>query len=192
MIDLSSYASIESALLFKWEIPNFDTAYLTDYTDSLSFSGNTYINIGTLLDVSGSTSELKASPGGISITLSGIPTGSIGDILNQEIKGSNVYIYRIFLDPETQEIIDLDPGPGVGNVLLKFKGIVTNYDISDDVDIENLTAKSTIVLTCNSIVEVLSKKVNGRRTNPADFPDTSDMSRVQALANSNFNFGADR
>lgn len=192
MIDLSSYASIESALMFKWVIPNFETAYLTDYSESLSFDGNTYTNIGKLLEVSGSTSELRASPSGISITLSGIPTGSIGDILSQEIKGSTVDIYRVFLNPVTHTILDLDPGPSVANVLLKFRGIVTNYDISDDIDVNSLTANSIITLTCNSIVEVLSNKVNGRRTNPADFPSTSDMSRVQALANSNFNFGADR
>lgn len=192
MINLSSYGSIESALLFKWQIPNFDTAYLTDYSESLTFDGQTYTNIGKLLEVSGSTSELKASPGGISISLSGIPTGSVASILNQEIKGSVVNIYRVFLNPTTHTIIDLDPGAGVANVLLKFRGIVTNYEISDDVDIATLTAKNIIVLTCNSIVEVLNKKVSGRRTNPADFPDTSDMSRVQALANSNFNFGADR
>lgn len=192
MIDLSSYGAIESAISIKWIIPGFETAYLTDYSSDLEFNGDLYTNIGKLLSVSGSTSELKASPSELSISLSGIPTNSIADILNHEIKGSEVYIYRIFLDPVTHAIIDLDPGPGVGNVLLKFRGIVTNYDISDSVDIEALTATSTITLTCNSVVEILSSKVNGRRTNPSDFPTTSDMSRVQALANSNFNFGADR
>jgi hypothetical protein len=192
MIDLTSYTAVESAISIKWIIPGFETAYLTDYSQSLSFNGDTYVNIGKLLSVSGSTSELKASPSELSVSLSGIPTGSIADILNYEIKGSEIFIYRAFLNPADHSILDLDPGAGVANVLLKFKGIVTNYDISDSVDTTNQTATSTITLTCNSIVEILSSKVSGRRTNPSDFPDTSDMSRVQALANSNFNFGADK
>lgn len=190
MIDLRSYPAIETALCIKWVIPNFDTAYLTDYKTNLTFNSETYTNIGNLLSVSGSTSELTVSPSELSIGLSGIPTGSVAEILNNEIKGSEIYIYRVFLDPVTHAPIDLDPGPGTGNVLLKFKGIVTNYSITDEVDVLTLSASTTITLTCNSIVEVLANKTSGRRTNPQDFPSESSMSRVQALANSNFNFGA--
>ena len=72
---------------------------------------------------------------------------------------------------------------------IKFKGIVTNYSISDQIDVSSSTSSSTIALTCNSMVEVLMNKVNGRRTNSSDFTDKS-MSKVQALSYSNFNFGA--
>lgn len=190
MIDLSSYTAIETAILVKWIIPDFETALLTDYKTPVSFNGDTYTNIGNLLDITGAVSELKASPSEMSISLSGIPTGSVSNIISHQIKGSEIYVYRAFYDPSTHAAMDLDPGPGTGNVLLKFKGIVTNYDISDDVDTTSLTATTTITLTCSSIVEVLSYKTNGRRTNPMDFPNDSSMSRVQALSNSNFNFGA--
>lgn len=189
MIDLSSYQSIMTTTLVKWIIPNFDTARVTDFRYTITFNGEDYTSIGGLLNVSSATSELKASANQVSVTLSGVPTGSISTVLNEEIKGSEIYIFRGFFDPETLEAIDIDPSAAVANTQLKFKGIVTNYDISDDVDVSSLTAKSTIVLTCSSIVEVLTNKVSGRRTNPVDFADSS-MSRVQALANSNFNFGA--
>jgi hypothetical protein len=190
MINLSGYSAIETAICVKWIIPGFETAYLTDYKTPLTFNADTYTNIGNLLSVSGSTSELTVSPSELSIGLSGIPTGSVAEILNNEIKGSEIYIYRVFLDPTTHAPLDLDPGPGTGNVLLKFKGIVTNYAINDVVDVLTLSASTTITLTCNSIVEVLANKTNGRRTNPQDFPGEASMSRVQALSNSNFNFGA--
>ena len=190
MIDFRSYKSIESAIMIKWVVPNFATAHLTDYVTSLSDGTNTYQNIGNLLSVTGATSELKSSPSSITISLSGIPTNSISDILSQEIKGSQIYVYRAFFNAETKAILDVDPSAAVSNVLLKFKGIVTNYDISDSVDVEAKVAISTITLTCSSMVEVLTKKVSGRRTNPADFPGDAAMNRVQALANSNFNFGA--
>lgn len=186
MIDLRSYSGIETQLLVKWEVPNFDTAYITDCNTSLSFNGNTYTNIGKLLSVSNTTSELQSSPGEITINLSGIPTGSISDILNQEIKGSVISIYRSFFNPSTHAPLSL----GGGNTLLKFKGVVTNYSISDSVDVGAQIAVSTITLTANSMVEVLGVQTNGRRTNAADFPGESSMNRVQALANSNFNFGA--
>lgn len=190
-IDLRSYAAIESAVLVKWEVPDLDTAYLTDYSQTISFDGQTYTNIGNLLSITGATSELKASPNEITITLSGIPTNAVTNILNKQIKGSKLWIYRAFFDATTTAQIDLYPGTaGTQSVLLKFRGIVTNYDISDSVEVDAKLATTTITLTCSSLVEVLSNKVNGRRTNAQDFPGELSMSRVQALANSNFNFGA--
>lgn len=186
MIDLRSYSSLESAVFLKWEVPNFSTAYLSDYHTPLSFNGQVYTNIGTLFSVSSATNELKPSRGELTISLSGVPTGSISTILNQEIKGSNIWIYRGYFNAQTHQPLNL----GGGNTHLHFKGIVTNYSISDDIDLGAGIATSTITLTCNSAVETLSYKVAGRRTNQADFPGTADMSRVQALANSNFNFGA--
>lgn len=187
MFDLRSYTSVSSTLLITWEVPGLSTAYITDYSSSISMNGNTYTNIGKLLSVSNTTSELKTSPNDLTISLSGVPTGSITDILNQQIKGSKVTIHRAFWNPSTGANLVLTGG---GNTVMKFKGIVTNYSISDMIDITAQLATSTITLTCSSMVEVLSNKISGRRTNPVDFPGESSMSRVQALANSNFNFGA--
>lgn len=186
MIDLRSYSSLESAVFLKWEVPNFSTAYVSDYNASLGFDGNTYTNIGNMLSVSSIPSELKPSAGELTVSLSGIPTNSIADILAQEIKGSSIWIYRAYFNAATHQALDL----GGGNTQLHFKGIVTNYAITDSVEVNDNLATSTITLTCNSPVELLSNKVSGRRTNQTDFPGVQDMARVQALANSNFNFGA--
>ena len=71
-----------------------------------------------------------------------------------------------------------------------FTGVVTNYSVDDDLDVGSQTAYTTITLACSSIVEILAKKVNGRRTNPRDFDGEESMDRVQILASSNFQFGA--
>ena len=186
MIDLRNYNSLESAVFLKWEVPNFSTAYVSDYHTALSFNGDTYTNIGNLLSVSSIPSELKPSAGELTVSLSGIPTNSIADILNQEIKGSSIWIYRAYFDSTTHQALDLSGG----NTQLHFKGIVTNYAITDSIEVNDNLAVTTITLTCNSPVELLSTKVSGRRTNQTDFPASQDMARVQALANSNFNFGA--
>jgi len=186
MIDLSSYATIESALFLKWEVPNETPAYLSDYHTDVTIDGNIYTNIGTFLGATAPQSELKASRSQLTISLSGIPTGSVQDILTQEIKGSSVQLFRGFFNASTHALLDLSPSD---NPVSQFKGVVTNYAVSDNYDNVAGTATTTISLTCNSIVEVLQKKVSGRRTNQNDFDDNS-MDRVQALANSPFNFGA--
>lgn len=190
MIDLRSYKSIEIATLVKWAVPNFDTAYISDYSTLLSDGVDTYTNIGTLLGVSSTVSELTSSTGDITVNLSGVPTGSITDILAQEIKGSSIEIYRAYFNSQTHQGIDFVPGGSLNNTTTVFKGIVTNYAISDSVDNGAGIAVSTITLTCASLIEVLANKTSGRRTNPEDFPGESSMSRVRALANSNYNFGA--
>jgi hypothetical protein len=189
--DLRSRKGIEIATLVKWEVPNFDTAYISDYSTLLSDGTNTYTNIGSLLGISSTVSELTSSTGEVTVNLSGIPTGSISNILNEEIKGSNITITRVYFDPTTHQGIDLQPSvAGMNNGIPIFKGIVTNYAISDSVDNGSGLAISTITLTCASYLEVLSNKTNGRRTNPADFPTEKSMNRIRALANSNYNFGA--
>lgn len=187
MINLSSRTSIEIATLVKWEVPDFSTAYITDYNSSIVYDGNTYTNIGKLLDISSTSSELKPSPGELSVNLSGIPTNTISDLISQQIKGSDITIYRAFYNATDHTALNVVTGT---NVVLLYKGIVTNYSITDSVNVASQLATSTVVLTCNSIVEVLGVKTNGRRTNIADFPNDSNMSRVQALAESTFNFGA--
>jgi hypothetical protein len=187
MIDLRSYPGIEIASLVTWAVPNFDTAYVTDYTSSVTDGVHTWQNIGNLLGISNTISELQSTPGEVTISLSGIPTNAISNLFNQQIKGSNITIYYAFFDPSTHQPLLVN---GSSHILQKFKGIVTNYSITDSVDVTQELAVSTITLTCNSIIELLAAKKNGRRTNPASFPGESSMNKVQALSNSNFNFGA--
>ncbi len=175
LIDLTAEVYLETAMLLKWEVPSQADTLLTDYTSDLVYNTETYQAIGTLLSISKTTGQLKAGPSQLSITLSGVPTNAISDIMDYEIKGSDVTLTR---HTSTDGYIQV------------YKGIVTNYRISDAVNILAQTASSTITLTCNSVVEILSKKSNGRRTNKTDFPGEESMDRVQALANSNYNFGA--
>lgn len=190
IIDLRTYKSIEVATLVKWAVPNFDTAYISDYSTLLSDGTNTYTNIGTLLGITSTVSELTSTPGEITVSLSGIPTNQITDIIDQEIKGSTIDIYRAYFNATTHQGIDFVPGGSLNNTTTIFSGIVTNYAISDSVDNGAGLAISTITLTCASQVEILANKTSGRRTNPSDFPNEKSMDRVRALANSNFNFGA--
>lgn len=183
-IDLSNYSSIQTNLFVKLVIPNYDTLTFSDYHKDYTISGTVYDGLGELLNISSTEDNLRAAPSDVTISISGIPSTNITDILDNRVKGSVCEIYRAFFDVETGELLVIS-----GNPAGKFQGIVSNYDISDDLDIGSDLGTITLTLTVTSVVELLNNKITGRRTNPTDFPD-GEMARVMSLAKSNFQFGA--
>ena len=183
-IDLSAYRSIQTNLFVKLDIPGYDVLYFSDYHKDYTFGGHTYDGLGQLVSISDTNDDLRAAPGELSLSIAGIPTTNVTDILNNPVKGSECEIYRGFFDVDTGERI-----PIAGNPAGKFRGIVSNYDISDELSMGDDTGTISLLLTVTNIVALLQNKTNGRRTNAADFPD-GDMNRVLPLQKSNFNFGA--
>jgi hypothetical protein len=144
-----------------------------------------YQPLGQLLGVSGSSSELRNSSQGITVTISGIPNTSIAEVVNSRFKGSSIEVWRIIFDAETKQQLA---------VTGRFQGLVNNYALEEDYDNIAGSASNRIAFTCSSTTEILSNKVSGRRTNPIDqkelYPTDPSMDRVVSLASSNFNFGA--
>lgn len=184
-IDISAYNNIQTNLFVRLDIPNYQVLTFTDYHKDYDIAGTTYQALGELLSVSNTTDDLRAAPNEVTVVISGIPAGNITEILNNRIKGSSLIIYRGFFDVDTAELL-----PITGNPAGKFRGVVSNFEIADDLDMGSDTGTISIVLTVTSVVELLNNKISGRRTNPSDFPLEQSMSRVSALAKSNFNFGA--
>lgn len=183
-IDLSSYDSIQTNMFVKMTIPSYSTLTFSDYHRSLTIDGTAYTGLGQLLSITNTEDSLRAAPSDITVAISGIPSSNVSDILNNKIKGSECRIFRGFFNATTGALLSI-----VGNPAGKFQGVVSNYDITDDLDMGSDTGTVTLSLTVTSVVELLSNKVTGRRTNPQDFPN-GDMARVLPLQKSNFNFGA--
>ena len=188
-IDLSSYRSIQSNMFVKLDIPNYAVLAFSDYYKEYTISGTNYQALGQLVAITNTTSSLRAAPEELTITISGIPSGRISEILNNKVKGSRVDIFRAFFDPTTGELLNI-----VGNPAGKFKGIISNFSINDDLGEGSDNGTITVVLSATSVVEMLNNKITGRRTNPLDhqqfYPNDESMDRVAGLAKSNFNFGA--
>lgn len=198
-INLSNYRSIGTALLVDIEVSYYKSSPIatpiatnlrfSDYQHPLVYNGDTYLGLGKLVGISPSTSELKNSNSSVTVTISGIPNSSIAEIVNSRIKGSPIDIYRYVFDAETLQILNI-PGNPAG----RFFGIVNNYSLDEQYDIESRTATNTITLICSSIVEVLDNKIAGRKTSPAShksfFGGDKSMDRVPNLVGANFNFGA--
>lgn len=184
-IDLSAYSSIQTNLFIRLDIPDYAVLTFSDYHINYTISGTNYTGLGQLLSVSETTDNLRATPQEVTVSIAGIPNTNVTAILNNRVKGSEMIIYRAFFNPNTAALISI-----TGNPAQKFRGVVSNYDITDDLQQGDSTGTVSLTLTVTSVIEMLNNKVSGRRTNPVDFPSESSMDRVAALAKSNFNFGA--
>jgi hypothetical protein len=188
-VNLSGYRAIQAAMFVRLDIEGYDVLRFSDLGRNYTLDGEEYTNLGSLLSVTGSVSEVRATESEFSIAISGIPTNAVAEILNNNPKGSGIVVKRGFFNPLTGALLSVD-----GNPAIKFDGIVTNYSMDEEWDFAAQTASHTIVLICSNTVGILRNKVAGRRTNPYDqerfFPGDKSMTRVPTVANSNFQFGA--
>lgn len=198
-INLSSYTEIETALFVKMTVEEYRAAAGdTPTTQVLTFSNyyrdtvigsDTYLGVGNLLNVGASKSEIRSSTDGLDFTISGVPQSSIAEIVNSEVKGSSVEIKRVIFDATTGEALSI-----TGNPVGRFYGIVNNYSINEEYDIDTRLASYSINFSCSSYVELLENKFSGRKTNPSSmknyYPTDTSFDRVPNLVGSNFNFGA--
>jgi hypothetical protein len=197
--DLTSYSSVQSNLFVRLQVDEYRTSpsgsysaevlRFSDARTSYTINGESYTPLGRLMAISASSSELRVSSGEVTITISGIPTNSIAEIVNSKIKGAPVRIYRIFSDASTGTELAID-----GNPAGRYRGFVNNYSLQEEWDNETRTSSNTIVLSCASSVDVLQNKIAGRKTNPESqkrfFATDLSMDRVPNLENATFNFGA--
>lgn len=197
-IDLSVYGDIEVGLFVRLNCTKYRTtaggAFSTqvlrfsDINRSITVLGETYTGLGQLLGITSSSSDLKISGNEVTVNISGIPNTSIAEIIHSKIKGSEIKIYRGVINTSTGGIAAIANNP-VG----RFFGIVTNYSLEEEYDVDSRTASNRITLNCASIVDVLNSKVSGRRTNPESqqsyYPSDLSMNRVPSLVGQYFDFG---
>lgn len=178
---------VRSAEFIKLTVVTESTS--TVYTFSTSFrpevyNGQTYTPVGGLLQIGQQNRDLRATSADTSISLSGIDPDNIYLVLGTPIRGSEVEIYRGFYTDNY--VLD--------NVVKRFTGIVTSYNISEDHDATNNTDVFTVAINCSSYKTVLENNVGGRRTSQDTWDywyagtDTS-MANVAKLNGAYFDFG---
>ena len=188
-INLSAYSAIETALFCRVNVPDYAVLRFSNYNIPVTIAEESYSNLGTLLGVTDSSSDLRATSGTLTVTISGIPDTSIAEVLAQKFKGSDIQIWRVFFDATTKQVLNI-----TGNPAGRFQGVITNFSLEEDWQQGATATSNTIAFTCSSKVDILSNKVAGRRTNTNDmkrwYPSDLSMDRVMALSRSNYNFGA--
>jgi hypothetical protein len=187
-LDLSSYRAVQTANFVKLVIPDYATILVSDAQTTQTIAGDVYSNIGKLLYISDSRSEIRALEQAITVSISGIPAGSVAEILDNNPKGSAITIRQAFYNATTGALLSI-----AGNPLIKFRGLVSNYSMSEEWDNASRTASFSIALECTSLITNILDKVSGRRTNDADqqslYPGDISMSRVSTITNAQFQFG---
>jgi len=187
-LDLSSYNAIRQATFVKI-VTDEGTILMSSHNQAATIAGDSYPAVGDLLGVSDLTNELKASQSDVTITISGIPSAYMSEVLTTPIKGSYVEIRRAFFNVKTSAFLNI-----AGNPVLEFSGVINNFNIDEGwTDDRTQTVTSTIAFSCSSIMSVLINKISGRRTNHADqdywFNGDLSMDRVGVISDAIFDFG---
>jgi hypothetical protein len=187
---LSSYSSIETALVVKMDLPEGVFTF-SDYNTELIVDGYSAEGLGVFVGITNTTSELRVSNDSLTITLTGIPDAVLQSILAQKMKGSRLSVTRVFFDPVTKELLDLSPN---SSLLGRFYGVINNIAFEEEWDYASRTSRNTVSIICSSLVSVLERKYAGRRTNDVDqkkwYPGDQSFDRMPSLINANFQFGA--
>ena len=195
-LNLSGYQSLQQATFVRivfTESGNQIVVRFSNHNTPVTIQENdgqnyVYPAVGTLMGITQMANELKSSQADVVITLSGIPTQYMADIVKSHIKAAPVEVRRAFFD-SVGNLLNI-----AGNPLLEFVGVVNNFSIDEQwSDQKTQSVTTTIALSCASTLAVLNKQESGRRTNQADenywFPGDNAFSRVAMLQDAVFDFG---
>ena len=164
------------------------TYYISNAYKPVTFNSNTYTQLGSFLNVETLTEDIRTTNGDIALSLSGIPSDPdyVNLVLTTKIKGGECTIRRGFMN---QNDLELD----TSEVYTRFKGLITNFTISEEVSILERKNTNTVTIVIANTNTLLEQKVSGQRTNPEDrkrlFPNDQIFDRIPELVNLHFDFG---
>ena len=164
------------------------TYYISNAYKPVTYNSNTYTELGSFLAMDAIADDIKTTNGDLSISLSGIPSDAdyMSIILGSKIKGGEVIVRRGFMNKEDLEL-------DTGQVYTRYSGIITNFAVTEDVDIIAKKNTNSITITVASLNQLLQNKVKGQFTNPEDrkrlFANDQIFDRIPDLQNMHFDFG---
>ena len=91
-INLSAYKSIQTNMFVRLDIPGYQVLTFSDYHKTYTLGATTYQGLGQMLGISNTSNSLRATSEELTLTISGIPSGNVSDIIAHKIKGSKILI----------------------------------------------------------------------------------------------------
>ena len=168
-VNTASVVTLNISSSYRQETVTISTA---TGSQSVTFEG-----LGGLLSLSEYHRDLQSSSNDTSVSLDGISpteynnfTGALTGIalvLNYNVKGSPLTIWRGFYDQNGELMTYVDGHGDTRQLIQRFAGVITSFTITENQDPKN--KYYSVVLNCSSIKTVLSNDVSGRRTNHDDF-----------------------
>jgi hypothetical protein len=151
-------------------------------------SGITFSNVGALLSIGDIPQDIKATSDDITLSLTGIDPTYVSLVFSQNLKGSQVEIWRGFFDSNNQIITT-----PTTQFFKRYTGIVNSMSLTEDFNQESRQRIATVTLACTSMRKVLENRVAALRTNKASwqvfYPSDTSMNRVAEISNTFFDFG---
>jgi hypothetical protein len=156
----------------------------------ITVGGNTFSNLGALLNVGDVQRDIKATSDDMTIALTGILPANIAVILSGDIKGSLVEVWRGFFDSNNQIITT-----PTTQFFKRYQGIINSVAITEDFNTEMRTRVATCSISCSSMRRILENRLSGVRTNKSNWQfiygvNETSMNRVSEIANTYFDFGS--
>jgi len=186
MAALSS-SSINYAEFVRLTLPTtvytFCNASAPITVDGIEFEG-----LGSLMGISEIQRNIKASGADLKITITGLDPNNVALVLNAPIKGSNLEVWRGFLDSNNQIITS-----PTQQFFKRYMGIVNNIAIEESFDIRARQRLATCIISSSSMRFILENRNAGMITNQknwqAVYPADTSMNRVAVIASTYFDFG---
>ena len=149
----------------------------------------TFDGLGALVGVGEIQRDIKSTANQTTLTLVGIDTALLGWVLSQDIKGSQITMWKGFFDTDG----NLITGGGTGGLYQYFYGFVNNFSIGEQWMEEARMYVGTIAVSASSIQIILQNRIAGRFTNDQSWQfynsgDTS-MNRVGYVSTIYYPFG---
>ena len=139
-----------------------DIYRLSDSWAPYDLDGTQYLALGSMLSVSGVTTQISTAQTEVTITVGGITNDArYAEIIrNTPIRGGAVQVSRIILEkPST------DTG---SDAWIAFRGIINTYALRETYDSLAGVATLNLVINCQSIQDFLYAQYRGEITNGAD------------------------
>jgi len=145
--------------------------------------------VGILMKVGDTQRDIKSTANETTFTLVGLDTATLGWVLSNQIKGSQIEAWKGFFDTNGALI---DTG-GQGGLYQFFNGYVNSFSIDETWMEELRQYVGVISVAASSIQIILKNRTAGRYTNDNNWqfftPGDTSMDRVSFITNINYNFG---
>lgn len=157
---------------------------------ALSITGlGVFDGLGSLIGIGEVQRDIKSTANQTSMTLVGIDTALLGWVLGQEIKGSQITMWKGFFDTSG----NLITGGGTGGLYQYFYGYVNTFTIGEQWMEDARMFVGTIAVSASSIQIILQNRTGGRFTNDASWkfynPTDTSMNRVGFVSTIYYPFG---
>lgn len=160
------------------------TAITVSAVDSLPFDG-----LGQLVGIGKVQRDIKSTANQTTITLVGIDTALLGEVLSNNFKGAQITMWKGFFNTDGTLITT----GGSGGLYQYFYGFINTFNIGEQWMEEVRMYVGTITVSAANIQMILQNRIVGRFTNDPSWqfftPNDTSMNRVATISTVYYPFG---